>query len=144
MSFFFNFCISTQMINSWKSPICFNIDNFLKLVCDTFDQESFQLFRNWRRRVAQSVIFHIIHVFEGFSANVASEKCLIFIFFVASFVDEQIVLLVKGSIAMFTIVSLHRSLTFFTTQCGCGQKSGFGCCYGWIYGKHFDSADYVV
>jgi len=124
--------------------MCNNIDNFLKLVGDTFDQESFQLFRNWRWRVAQSVIFHIIHVFEGFSANVASEKCLIFIFFVASFMNEQIVLLVKGSIAMFAIVSLHRCPTFFTTPCRCGQKSGFRCCYGWIYGEHFDAADYVV
>ena len=62
------------------------------------------------------MIFHVIHVFEGFSANVASEKCLIFIFFMASFVDEQIVLLVKGSVTNLTIVCFHRHSALFPTE----------------------------
>jgi len=72
--------------------------------------------------VAQSVVSHVAHVFEGFSTDVTAEE--IFIFFMASFVDKQIVLFVKGAIAVLAIVSFDRCATFFIASRVCGQKSG--------------------
>ncbi len=58
------------------------------------------------------MVFHVVCLLEEFATNVAIEQSLVFILVMASFMNEQIVLLVEGPSAKLAVISLHSSSAF--------------------------------